>query len=201
MTYVCYQQHGEAEEMTQLVNELILEWLEAGQVKIQMIYDQQPSKAPGVIRLGRDPARCDILLSHPTVSGLQAEIFFDPKQNGFWLRSLRDSNPAIVDGKRLTEGEALLRQGGAILLGQLQLKIVQITIAPLTIPPTVLGAPTGNPSAPSPPTTSPTEGVGQTYGLMCPMCHQVSSYECLETGCCWCGTSLAAAASILMVPN
>lgn len=187
--------------MTQLMNELTLEWVEAGQVKIQTIYDQQLTKEPGVIRLGRDPARCDILLSHPTVSGLQAEIFFDAKQSGFWLRSLRESNPAIVDGKRLTEGEALLRQGGIILLGQLQLKIVQITIAPLTIPATVLSSPVGAISPPSQSSTAPTEGVGQTYGLMCPMCHKVSSYEYLETGCGWCGTSLAAAASILMVPS
>lgn len=52
------------------MNELTLEWLEAGRNHTQKIYEQQPSKNPGTVRIGRDSAQCDIVLSHPTVSGL-----------------------------------------------------------------------------------------------------------------------------------
>ncbi|WP_200906258.1 FHA domain-containing protein [Limnoraphis robusta] len=52
------------------MNELTLKWIEANQLHIQTFKEEQPSKYPGRIRIGRDPHRCDVVLSHPTVSGL-----------------------------------------------------------------------------------------------------------------------------------
>jgi hypothetical protein len=39
------------------------------------------------------------------------------------------------------------------------------------------------------------------HGLECPRCRQVSDYSFLNIGCRWCGTSLGAAASVLVVPK
>ncbi|PSB00727.1 FHA domain-containing protein [Merismopedia glauca] len=42
---------------------------------------------------------------------------------------------------------------------------------------------------------------GSASGLECPRCHKVSDYSHLDIGCPWCGTSLAAAVSILVTPK
>ena len=85
------------------------------------IYEQQPSRNPGTIRIGRDPAQCDIVLSHPTVSGLHVEILFHPQQHCFYLRNLRMGNSPIVDGQRLQQEGVKLRPNSIIYLGQMQL--------------------------------------------------------------------------------
>jgi len=139
------------------------------------------------------------VLSHPTVSGLHVEIFYDPQRNGFYLRNLRDSNPPVVDRQKLTQGDVALRQGMSIYLGQVELQVV--AIAP-SVANTVLVPPIVTTTEPVPPTARPTGSQGSSaYGLMCPKCKQVSPYERLSLGCPWCGTSLAAAVSILMVPG
>lgn len=58
------------------MNEITIEWQEAGQIRQETIRNNQNSKIPCMIRLGRDPMQCDIVLSDPTVSGLHIEIFF-----------------------------------------------------------------------------------------------------------------------------
>ncbi|NJO40703.1 MAG: FHA domain-containing protein [Cyanobacteria bacterium CRU_2_1] len=220
------------------MNELTLEWVEAGQVRTQMITDQQPSKSPGTIRIGRDPVRCDLIVQHPTVSGLHVEIFFDSYHNGFYLRNLRDSNPPFVDRQRVTYSAAVLHQGSIIVLGQLEMKVKSIVSAlaptvvtpfhpvpppqpaafPQPIPPSqpVAHPIASQPSVPQPIAPQPLAPyavapqpvaprlpvpppVDLPYGLQCPKCHRVSSYEYLERGCAWCGTSLASAQSVLFV--
>lgn len=178
------------------MNELTLIWTDAGQVRTEIIRDQQLSKNPGTIRLGRDPARCDILLTDPTVSGLHIEIFFNPQLHGFYLRNLRQSNPPLVDGKSLIQGEVPLRQGSTIYLGQLELKVSAISLAAVKIPPTILmppSAPVGTPQQPN--------LTAATYGLQCPRCRRISAYTQLNIGCSWCGTSLASAVSVLVTPK
>ena len=110
------------------MNELTLEWLEAGRNHTQKIYSQQPSKNPGTVRIGRDSAQCDIVLSHPTVSGLHVEIFFHQEQRCFHLRNLRITNSPIVDGQRLQLEEVELRLNSTIYLGEMQLKVVDISV-------------------------------------------------------------------------
>lgn len=196
------------------MNQLTLEWVEADRPQTQIITDQQPSKNPGTVRIGRDPMRCDLVLQHPTVSGLHVEIFFDPQQHQFLIRNLRDSNPPVVGQQRLTQGVAPLQPGINIYLGQVALTVKAIATS---VPQTVLVSPSVATPTPEPAAssaapeatpdvtpkaasdTAPTPA--HAYGLLCPKCHQVSPYEQLQAGCPWCGMSLAAAASILMVPE
>jgi len=179
------------------MNEITLEWQEARQIRRETISDRQLSQYPGTVRLGRDPARCDIVLTDPTVSGLHIEIFFKAQQQSFALRNLRDTNPPVVDGRQLQHGEAFLSTGSIICLGQVELYVVAVSLAtPNNGIPATLLIPPQSLAAVNPPAQNPV-----SYGLQCPSCSRVSPYERLDWGCQWCGTSLAAAASILMTPN
>lgn len=190
------------------MNSLTLQWHDAGEEKTQIIYEQQPSKNPGTVRIGRDPKRCDIVLSHPTVSGLHVEIFFNYQQKRFYIRTLREKNPPLVDGKQLLKGDALLNQGSILCLGQMQLKVINISISQVnSFPATILEPPkpgqNSKPVTPAarskPASTAPL--LKGSYGLQCPNCHKVSSIEHIQVGCPWCGTSLAAAVSVLVSPD
>ncbi|HAA29521.1 MAG TPA: FHA domain-containing protein [Cyanobacteria bacterium UBA8553] len=179
------------------MNEITLEWQEAGRIRRETIRDQQRSTYPGIVRLGRDPTRCDLVLSDPTVSGLHVEVFFNTQQRSFAVRNLRDANPPMVDGQQILKGEAFLSQGSTIYLGQVELKVVAVSLGMSNngIAPTLLLPPL------------PLAGVHQPnpdavyYGLQCPHCDRISPYDRLDWGCQWCGTSLAAATSVLMTPN
>ncbi|PMB44069.1 peptide-binding protein [Fischerella thermalis CCMEE 5330] len=132
------------------MNALTLQWQDAGQIKIQKIHEKQPSKNPGTIRIGRDPVRCDIVLSHPTVSGLHVEIFFNAQQQRFLMKNLREKNPPLVDGQKLVQGEIPLREGSIIYLGQQLLKVTEVSVpGGSTVPPTILTPP--QPQATNPP--------------------------------------------------
>lgn len=231
------------------MNRLTLEWIEAGQVRTQLITDQQPSKNYGTFRIGRDPNRCDLVVKHPTVSKLHVEIFFDPQQNGFYLRNLRETNPPLVNEHLVNYGAVLLHEGSNLLLGELEMRVKEIqleqNIAPTVVAPHVAhqvgnhqsahqypaqrfaqqrsyphpiqhNSVQHNPVAPHQPSAQvpnyssqpiaqsapiPQPAVDLSYGLQCPKCHRVSSYEHLEIGCAWCGTSLAAAQSVLLIPG
>ncbi|MGB7379485.1 MAG: FHA domain-containing protein [Rivularia sp. (in: cyanobacteria)] len=191
------------------MNSLTLQWRDADQEKTQIIYEQQPSKNAGNVRIGRDPQRCDIVLSHPTVSGLHVEIFFNSEQKRFHVRSLREKNPPLVDGKQLVRGDTSLNEGSILCLGQMELKIINISIPQInSFPATILEPP--KPGQNSQPvnqkaplkSSSPTAPLLKSYyGLQCPNCHKVSSIEHIQVGCPWCGTSLAAAMSVLVAPD
>ncbi len=132
------------------MNELTLEWQEAGHKHTQKIYEQQPSKNLGTVRIGRDPAQSDIVLSHPTVSGLHVEIFFHPQQRRFYLQNLRMGNSPIVDGQRLQQEEVELQPNSTIYLGEMQLKVVAISIdiaSPLLSPHPVYPTSEGQPQS------------------------------------------------------
>lgn len=175
------------------MHELTLTWTENRQVRTQTIRDQQPSKNPGTVRIGRDPARCDIVLTEPTVSGLHVEIFFNPQQKCFYLRNLRHTNPPMVDGKNIIQGEVPLREGSVIYLGQMGIKVLGVTVSTLGVAPTVLMPPQQYKIPNQPPSPVPA-----IYGLQCPKCDRISPYSRLDLGCPWCGTSLAAAVSALI---
>ncbi|OUL26570.1 peptide-binding protein [Nostoc sp. T09] len=198
------------------MNALTLQWHDAGQARTQNIYEQQPSKNPGTVRIGRDPLRCDIVVSNPTVSGLHVEIFFHPQQQRFYIRNLRSQNPPLVDRQQLVQGELPLTEGSIIHLGQMEVKVTAVSInsIPATIltppiPPIGSTHPTRPPINQQPqvqirhhqhPPISPAPPPG-VYGLECSKCHKVSPPENLQVGCPWCGTSLAAAVSVLVAPN
>ena len=194
------------------MNALTLQWYEAGEEKTRQIHTQQPTKHQGAVRIGRDPVRCDIVLSneyHPTVSRLHVEIFFNPQQQRFLIKNLQSQNPPLVDGQILVQGEMPLNDGSTIVLGQTEMKVVQVSISQgSSIPPTVI-APPKPPQ--NPVTTKPVKSLAHShhqppkgvYGLQCPnfKCQKVSSTEYLQVGCPWCGTSLAAAVSVLVAPT
>jgi hypothetical protein len=177
------------------MNALTLQWHDAGQEITRKIYEQQPTKNPGTVRIGRDPARCDIIISNPTVSGLHIEIYFYPEMLGFFIRNLRSQNPPLVDGQQLIQGEMLLKQGSIICLGQMELKVIAVDI--IGIPATIF-APPQPPVAQYPPTPPIKQAV---YAIECPKCHRVSPYEHQHLPCRWCGTSLAAGMSVLVEPQ
>ncbi|MEC4819899.1 MAG: FHA domain-containing protein [Scytonema sp. PMC 1069.18] len=200
------------------MNALTLQWYDAGQQKTQKIYENSPSKNSGTVRIGRDPLRCDIVLSHPTVSGLHIEIYFQLQQQCFVVKNLRESNPPLINGRLLIQGEMALPEGSIICLGQQELKVIAVSITTASsVPPTILSTPkplvpNPQPASPTPPRqpqihqghhpNPPIPPIQQRfYGLQCPKCHKVSSPEHLQVGCPWCGTSLAAAISVLAPPN
>ncbi|MEG3848927.1 FHA domain-containing protein [Microcoleus sp. herbarium19] len=174
-----------------MTNQLTLTWTEAGVRQTYTIQNGQPSKNPETVRLGRDPAKCDLVFSDSSVSGLHVEIFFDRELQEYAVRNLRSSNPPLVDGKFLAHGEATLKSGSRIHLGQVEIDVISVTEAAGEIPQTVLlsGAAVQSYSPPTGPSS---------YGLQCPKCSRVSPYAQLSSGCPWCGTSLAAAVSVVL---
>lgn len=143
------------------MTELMLEWVEEGRSRSERIQPNQPSKSPGTVRLGRDPQRCDIIFTDSSVSGLQAEIFYHAGYQAFYLRSLRDTNPPIVNGQPITTGEVPLSSGNTITLGRIVLNarvnasggLPPTEVNPLGgLPPTAVSPPyAGSNSAPPPP--------------------------------------------------
>lgn len=81
-----------------------------------------------VIRVGRDPQYCNLVLSEPTVSRTHVEIFFKPDWQRFYVRNLQPKNPPLINGGLLVEGEAALSVGSVIQLGQLELKLTHIQL-------------------------------------------------------------------------
>lgn len=163
------------------MSELTLEWSENGQFHRYSFQAHQATKQPGVFRIGRDPAQCDLVLHDRSVSALHVELFLNHPQQTAGIRNLRSSNPALVDGRHLIVGDAPLRQGSRISLGRVDLSVIALRF---TI------------SEPTP---------AQAYGLKCPnaACGKVSDYnsDILQQGCPWCGFSLAAANSVVIFPS
>lgn len=112
----------------QTIHELTLCWQDGGETKTYTISENQNSKNPGRIRIGRDPQVCDIVIPDLSVSALHAEIFFHPQQNQFYLRNLRQKNPPILDGKLLLAGEMPLTAGSSLRLGKQSFKVQAIAI-------------------------------------------------------------------------
>ena len=165
-------------------HELTLEWVEAGQLRTQIISDQQPSKNPGTVRIGRDPAQCDVVLSEPTVSGLHVEIFFNPQQQRFYLRNLRQTNPPIVDGRSLPTGEVAINQGSSLHLGQMDLKVKAISLQQYSVRSTPPEYGTQHPiTSPQPvaptvqPPQSPPTDFNQVFGFQ----PQPQTWRCIRT--------------------
>ncbi|MBD2097806.1 FHA domain-containing protein [Trichocoleus sp. FACHB-591] len=188
--------------------EITFVWTESGQTKTQTLHPFQPTKNAGVFRVGRDPERCDWILPHPTVSGLHVEIFWQPHQQHYYLRNLRDQNPPVIDGLPLMQGEAALKVGSQIRLGQVDLTVTAIApiMATLLLEPQFFATPMTPALTPvHTPAPSPLLAVvpvaSAVYGLKCPKCHQVLAYEHVAAGCHWCGASLAAAVSVILSPT
>lgn len=179
------------------MKELILVWIESGQPYSFKISQSPPHQNSTSIRIGRDPNRCDLVLSHPTVSGLHIEIFFNLESDQFCVRNLRPTNPPIIDGKSLISGEIILKPGSQLMLGQQPLQVESIINTCQTVPPTLLLSPGQIPTNMGIISHTPIT----QYGLRCQSCDHICSYNQLELSCQWCGTSLAAAESVVLSPD
>ncbi|ABW28977.1 FHA domain-containing protein [Acaryochloris marina] len=133
------------------MTELTLEWVEGGVSRSEQIQPNQPSKNPGTVRIGRDPQKCDIVLSDSSVSGLQAEVYYHAGSQAFYLRSLRDTNPPIVNGQPITTGEVPLGTASTVSLGRV---VLNARVSKGGFPPTEVSQPSGVPptavSSPTP---------------------------------------------------
>lgn len=144
------------------MTELTLEWVEGGVSRSEQIQPNQPSKNPGTVRIGRDPQKCDIVLSDSSVSGLQAEVYYHAGSQTFYLRSLRDTNPPIVNGQPITTGEVPLGTASTVSLGRVVLNARVSTggfppteVSQPGVPPTAVSSPAAA-APPSYPAPSPT---------------------------------------------
>jgi eukaryotic-like serine/threonine-protein kinase len=113
------------------IQELTLEWLEDGEIRTFTIQENQQSKNPGRIRIGRDPQVCDIVVPEPSVSALHVEIFYHFAKQRFYLRNLREKNPPVVDGQLLLAGEMALVIGSTLRLGTQVFKVMAIEVKKL----------------------------------------------------------------------
>lgn len=152
--------------------ELVLSWKEIGKNRSYTINSDRHSNRP--VKIGRDPLRAELVINNPTVSGLQASIHYEPTTQLFLVQSLRETNPVLVDGQKLTQVPKPVRDRGRLQMGNLTIQ--------LEIKHPIL-------------TNALTE-----YGLKCPnpKCGKISTYESLKLVCPWCGTSLASAQSMIM---
>lgn len=113
---------------TLVIHELTLEWLEDGEIRTFTIQENQQSKNPGRIRIGRDPQVCDIVVPEPSVSALHVEIFYHCAKQRFYLRNLREKNPPVLDGQLLLAGEMALIVGSTLRLGTQVFKVSAIDV-------------------------------------------------------------------------
>ncbi|MEA5570568.1 FHA domain-containing protein [Calothrix sp. UHCC 0171] len=100
--------------MSKTISKITLEWQEGNQNKSCTISSAQQTKVPGIIRIGRDPAQCDIMIQDPTnkVSRLHAEIIFNANNNSFYIRNATinqgQPNIILVNEKPIQEEEILV---------------------------------------------------------------------------------------------
>lgn len=167
---------------------LTLEWHLKNQHYRYTFTQASSTKATDKLRIGRDPAQCDIVLPDRSVSSLHVEIFFTGPRDAALIQNLRPSNPPLINGYRLTTTHTTLAPGSELQLGYVQLRVTELVL-PGQVKPAVL------PRQPS---------VQQVYGLKCPnpVCGKVSEYneQMLKQGCPWCGFSLAAANTVMVTP-
>lgn len=82
---------------------------------------QNPLQEGTPLTLGRDPARCQVLIDYePSVSRVQCEISL--KDGEVWLHNLSQANVTHVNGQRM-EGICRLQSGSTLKIGRLLMKV------------------------------------------------------------------------------
>ena len=119
------------------MDSITLVWTEADERKTQR-FVLSSTKKPWTVRIGRDPAQCDLVLPSLTesdckVSRLHVEIVFKPAHCSFYLRNLKLNNPVRVDGKTVFGSEVELEQGSTIILGETILEVVSLSADPVPV--------------------------------------------------------------------
>ncbi|MDJ0554487.1 MAG: FHA domain-containing protein [Microcoleaceae cyanobacterium MO_207.B10] len=161
-------------EFLGLMYKITLLWQEENQWLYQTITSNEVTKNSRIIRIGREPSLCDIVIKDTTktVSPLHAGICFDLTTNTFYLNNLTQNfsqpNPILVDGKKIIVQKAPLRIGSQIFLGKKLLKVKTIKVKKQLPPVTI------NPSI---------------YGIKC-QCGNILPYSYLELFCPFCGRTI-----------
>jgi FHA domain len=101
---------------------LTLTWNNNGKERQHVIYSQNHKGVPAKIKLGRDPDRCDLVFTDRTVSGVNAEIYFDSQLQDFYLSNLRAINPPFLDRQKVIS-TAVLQSGVVLYLGRVPIAI------------------------------------------------------------------------------
>ncbi|NJM34955.1 MAG: FHA domain-containing protein [Rhodomicrobium sp.] len=73
-------------------------------------------------RIGRDPARCDIVIQDPTISRLHAELYFFPGE-GVKIRDLGSANGTYINGERIYDNYRPIGVRSAVTIGRLELTV------------------------------------------------------------------------------
>jgi hypothetical protein len=101
---------------------LTLTWNDRGQQKNYTIYSQNDNGVAGRVKLGRNPSQCDLLFADRTVSGVNAEIYFDCQLQKFLLSNLRAINPPFLDRQKVVSTTDL-HSGVVLYLGRVPIAI------------------------------------------------------------------------------
>jgi hypothetical protein len=91
------------------------------------------AKARGSLTIGRDPARCQIVIDDPTVSGRHARLVMDTETGShpgsFLVEDLQSTNGTFVDGRRVPPGPGKavpLAAGVTLGIGGCRVRVIQI---------------------------------------------------------------------------
>ncbi len=120
------------------MKELTLSWTNQSYPESHTLRPHQPSKTPGKIRIGRDPAQCDLVIpsiteEDLTVSKLHIEIYFDETRHQFYLRNLKGTaNPPTLYGTTVGDRPVPLDKDGSLYLGR---KKIRLTLKETAEPP------------------------------------------------------------------
>jgi hypothetical protein len=101
---------------------LTLTWYEHGRKQTHTITSESKNGHPNRVTLGRDPSRCDLVFVDRTVSGLNAEIYFDDSTGDFWLRNLRPINSPFINNQKVISS-ACLEAGVTLYLGKVAITV------------------------------------------------------------------------------
>lgn len=112
---------------------LTLEILENHETR-SITFDTEKINKDGVIRIGRDSEKCNLILKDKKVSRLHGEIFFKQDNSTFYLQNLTAKrtnakpNTIWVNNAPITEEKIALSVETKIKLGTVLLKVVAIDI-------------------------------------------------------------------------
>ena len=155
-----------------------LEWREGEQLQSRSISTAESTKQAGRIRIGRDAAQCDVVLTDPdkAVSRLHAELFLNESDHMVTLRNLtRDQegkqNPIMVDHHKVIHQEIPLSVGTSLQFGR-----ILVTLSDIEVAHKALQSTQAEPS----------------FGIKCHNCGNVVSYDYLGLACPYCGSTVQA---------
>ena len=104
-----------------------------GRAILISVRNKDLAKARGSLTIGRDPARCQIVIDDPTVSGHHARLLVNfhagSHPGSFLVEDLRSTNGTFVDGRRVPPGPdkaVPLPVGATLGIGGCRVRVIQV---------------------------------------------------------------------------